>query len=77
MLLLGPAHSFCLADSVWPQCRLSCFAFVASKPGLPSITEIQAASTNAWCLMHKCLDPKTKASRVSEGIFSSLALLQL
>lgn len=72
----GTSAQLLLADSVWPQCRLSCFASVVSKPGLPSITEVRAASTNACCLMHKCLDPKTKASRVSE-IFSSLALLQL
>lgn len=64
--------SFCLAP-VPPVC----FSSVVSKPSLPGITEVRATSTNAWCLIHECLDHKTKASRVSEVIFSSLAPLQL
>ena len=57
MLLLGPAHGPYLADSVLTQCCLSCFSSVVSQPGLPSITEVQARSTNAWRLMHEGLDP--------------------
>ena len=76
MLLLGPAHGPYLADSVLTQCCLSCFSSVVSKPGLPSITEVQARSTNAWRLMHEGLDPDQSVQGL-RFIFSELALPHL
>lgn len=61
LILFGPSAA-CPTSRLW--CRN-----LAS----PSITEVQARSTNAWCLMHEGLDPNQSVQGL-RFFFSELAL---